>query len=284
MDAKAYAEAIREAVIRSRLRRAGEQLLPSRLVEMLPERENEYGIVPGPNDTLPERRAVVAARARAARGNSVINLTNSLRELLGDDFVRLKLRDKNDSGESVDYPTNLGDQPMNLQRPDVPLKLVNLVDPVVTLGTTLSVRYRITGLNRLPLHSDLLAVGDQVVVSPETLGLEERVTVTASREDEDATLHFSAVFTKPHDAGCFGTTQPFPLWTTTRRQIFIVLKAAAAVDPETRRKVHELMAKIARGVTQWMIVAETIVSGFSTFGPFTLDQSPLSATPFSSEI
>jgi hypothetical protein len=44
------------------------------------------------------------------------------------------------------------------------------------------------------------------------------------------------------------------------------------------------MSRIARGVTQWAIVAETTVDGFSTFGPFVLDSSPLSATPLSSEV
>lgn len=283
MDAKAYAEAIREAVIRMLLRRAGEQLLPSKLVDMLPVREAEYGVVPGPNDSIATRRAVLVARAKVPRGSSLINMNNALRDLLGDDFVRIKTREADDPSESVDWPTNLGDQPMNLQRPDVPLKLVRLLDPVVTLGTELTIQYELASGPALLTRAQELAAGDVLVVSPETLGMEERVTVIAAGQSEGPNF-LRAIFTKAHDAGCLGTTQPFPMWTTTRRTILIVLKAAAAIDPEKRRKVHELMARIARGVTQWSIVQETFVGPISTFGPFVLDQSPLDATPFTTEV
>ena len=61
-DAWCYATAIAFAVAHLTLIHAGLQISPLCVFEYLADRENEWQIVPGPNDTILQRRAVLASR------------------------------------------------------------------------------------------------------------------------------------------------------------------------------------------------------------------------------
>ena len=57
-------------------------------------------------------------------------------------------------------------------------------------------------------------------------------------------------------AGVTFTNMPFPLWGSTKRFNLVVVDAIAAADPETRRKINELLARMVRTVSTWNIVQE----------------------------
>jgi len=72
------------------------------------------------------------------------------------------------------------------------------------------------------------------------------------------------------------TTAPFPYWVSSKRHNVIVLKAAAAADPEKRRQVNELLGRMLRGVSTWDIAAES-TPGHA--GPFKVGEGLLGVTP-----
>jgi hypothetical protein len=270
------------------MHRAARQRLPKYVLELLPAMEDEYGLVPGPRDSIAQRQAAFAAAKLLPGGASRVNVENALRTLLGDAFVAYRTTK---SSEIVNYPTNCGDSPMNLQLPSVPRRLIRIKSSVSTgaqvvsydaLDDTTSIIVVPTQDGGRKVHSQTLLVGDVLVVQPETLGQAERVTVTAvgvdtagSSPGQFAHRTFTATFAKSHDVDCVATTQPFPWWTSTQRQSLIVLTTEAATDPETRRKVNELMHRIARDVSTWAI---TDGSPTVTNGPFKVGVGKLGVT------
>lgn len=269
VEASIFAKAMglaRSAVL---IQHAWEQVLPMKALEMLPVREREYGLAPGPNDTIGQRRRAVAARKLLPLGCSRTNVENALRTLLGSDFVAYR---PTTVDEMVSWPAALGAVEMNLQPPSVRRKLVTLSASVASLGVPLTVPYALLAGPPPPPPVDLpgpagLSVGDVLTVDPGRLGLEEAVAVTAVG---GGTL--TATFTKAHDSGAIGTTMPFPNWQSSKRHSLIVISAAAAIDPEKRRKIHELMQRIARGVSTWSITDNS--------GPFLVGVSRIGVTPF----
>jgi hypothetical protein len=104
------------------------------------------------------------------------------------------------------------------------------------------------------------------------VGIEERVTILAV----DTTAKTVAInATIPHGFDVVGFTHPYPAWRSTKRHSLVVLSVSAAADPEKRRKVNELMQRMARTVSTWDICAG---SGSSTTGPFTVGGGLLGIT------
>ncbi len=263
-EAWCYATAKRMGHLRYLLEHAGRQIDPTCVSEMMADREREYGIIPGPLDTMPTRRATLAARKMLSRGARRESVEDALRTILGSAFVAYRVTSP---GEILAWPTSLGDQPMNLQIPSVPRKLVRITSTVsIGLGAPQSVTYATVD----PV-SGTLAVGDHVVVDPEISGITETVTVAAA-----TSTTFTATFNNAHTGGFLGSTSPYPLWVSNQRDSLIIITALTALDPETRRKVNELMQRMARGISTWSIVQQTSTNGA---GPFVLDTSPLDATP-----
>ena len=264
-EATCYARALRLGHIRYLLEHAGKQIDPSCLDEMLADREHEYGIVPGPNASMPARRGTVAARKLLPRGARREAVEDALRSLLGAAFVAYRTTHPS---EIVNWPVGLGDQPQNLVLPTVPRKTARTVNPImIGLGSAQSVNC--AGVDP---RDNAFVVGDVVTVEPEILGITEVVTVIDANQDG-----FTAVFNNPHSPGCLVTTAPYPLWTGSQRASLIIVKPTYAIDPETRRKVDELMQRIARGVSTWCVVQETTPT---QAGPFLIGHSPIGATPF----
>ncbi len=133
------------------------------------------------------------------------------------------------------------------------------------------------------LAEQLVIPGDVLCVDPGNLGLVERVTVTAAAGEGD-TRTLTAVFRKPHSVGVYATDGPVPLWSNSKRHVLVVVTAAAAVDTDLVRRVHELFRRIMRAPTTWAIVQPT-TPGAGTVGPFTIGStagSPLGAVPVES--
>lgn len=265
MDGWCYALAMQLAEARLTLQHAGLQIYPPCVTEMMADREAEYGIVPGPNDTIETRRMVLAARELLPRGARREAVIDALQTLLGAAFVWYRTTKP---AEIDIWPANLGDQPQNLQLATVPRKRLSITQPIsIHLGVPQSVSYALADT-----AEPAVLVGDSIVVEPEILNLTETVRVTAVTP-----THFTATFNQVHNSGCSANTAGFPMWVSNQRDDLIIVSAAAGIDPETRRKINDLLERILRAVSTWAILQVTS-PGFA--GPFKLDVSPMNATPF----
>lgn len=240
--------------------------------ELLPALEEEFGLRPGPEDTLRQRRAALLAAMRVALGSRRNVLEQALSDLLGDDYIGIHVHS---TADVVIWPAALGDSPMLLALPDAPRKLVSLPFAVSTgLGAPQLVAYEPVDPIAGDLSEGTLVPGDQVVVGVDNLGLAETVFVEAVEEpvDEDDYPKMQVTLDNPHDPGALCASMPFPAWGSSQRHVFVVLDEAAALDAETRRKTHELMARAVTGVTTWSI---SPASAPFQAGPLTLDDPVL---------
>lgn len=271
-EAWCYAEALGTARAAVCQESAALQNLPDWVDELLPVREDEYGIRPAWNATFSER--VDEYRRRMVRpGTWTANaITALLSELLGTDFIAYR---PTPVAEAARFPTLCGTTPMNLQAPTVARKIVRLLRPVSSTGLQ-PVLYEVVALpaDAVSTASTNLVPGDALVVEPEIEGIAERVTVTAVTTSPAT---FSASFSKAHTDGCLAFTQPFPHWVSTKRHSLVVLTPEAAVDPAKRRVVDMWMRRMVRASSTWDIVssADEIVTD-----SFSIGVSPLGATAF----
>jgi hypothetical protein len=274
-DCFAYAFALGVARGATLLERAFGQMLPTRVTDLLGAQEEEYGLIPSPSASITARRRALAARMLLPGGAGRLNMEHALTALLGARFIAYRTTAP---AERAVWPPALGSAPQNLVDPATARKLLHLSPAIsIALGAPQTVPY--VPVDPLPgagtRHT--LALGDHVVVEPELLARAEVVTVSTLGTDAAGAPTFTAVFHQAHEPGCWATTNSFPMWTSTQRFSLVVVEALAALDPEVRRQVHELMDRIARGVSTWAIVQAT---GPTQAGPFRLDMSPLNATPF----
>lgn len=261
-EASAYARAMSLGRARYTLERAGNQSDPLKATEILPNLEQDYDVRPPLSAGLFERRTFLAAQYRLPRGGVYTNVRAALQTLLGTDFLAYRLLG---DAEAVDYPTNpLTSVEVNAQRVEVPGRFLKLTQPMISTGLVWADYENLDTTAGDVLIND----GDVVMVQPENSGLAERVTVTQV-QGASSTRQFRAIFTKPHDVGAIVTTANWPYWWSTKRFALIVLKAASALSADKRRQVNELMAKLARGVSQWAIVQPS-PPGATTVGPLTL--------------
>jgi hypothetical protein len=275
MRAFCYASAMNAARVRYTLEHAGYQLDPLKIVEMLPLREAEYGLVPPPNDGIDARRAALAARMLAPKGGDFNNIKNALLTLLGDEFVQYVVTQYADA---VLYPAAIGDQPMNLVTPTRQPRLLSLPNAISTgLGAAQWVRYDEVELPPVPevdAQPQQVYKGETYVVDPGNNLAIERIEVLDVREVSPGLPELRATFTKAHSSGTLCTNMPFPLWASTKRANLVVVSALAAADAETRRKINELLTRVVRAVSTWNIVQES-PSTPNTTGIFTVGESPL---------
>jgi hypothetical protein len=267
LGAHIYAESIMEALARAKLKRAGQQDTAERIYDLIADREAEYGITPGAGESVADRKKVLAPRMLLPGGAGLINVENALRALLGDDFIAVRATQ---AAERVAAPPAIGDQPMNLQTPDVPRHIIRLVTAITTgLGSPQAVQYQMVDDSSAFFHVPIA-----FCVEPEAPGQTETVVVTA----RDVETGIVATFNKTHAAGAIATSQPMPIWQSNQRDCLVVLTPSAAADPEKRRQTHDLMGRLARGVSTWSIVAGD--GSPLMAGPFIIESSPLNATPF----
>lgn len=271
-EAHLYADAMTFAAARATLRRAANQNRPTLAVELLPNLEEDFGVIPGPNDTIVQRQDAVAAKKKRNRGTRREAVVDALRTALGSDFLAYAPV----KSTSYVFPNPvLATSPVNAVRADVASKIVKLGDYVTALGAPLWVAYE-----NLDPSADAVSLlkGDVVMVEPNVSLHAEKVTVAAVRV-VGTTRELQATFTKPHTKGGVVTTQNWPNQISYARHVFVVLTAAAAIDPQKRRKADEVMHRHVKGSTSWSVVQATSSTATTvTIGPTTVS-SPIGAVP-----
>ena len=263
-EASIYARAIACGSVRVTVRHGFSQRRPKRAVEFLPALERQFGLVPGRDESLDERRAAVAARKRIARGSRRENLENSLRTLLGAAYVGLRVEPAATTpGLFPASPGNVGawDSPVTLAR------FFRLVD-AVSFITTATVRYE-----NVLADGALVGVGERFCVEPENASNAEAVTVLAATTTAPFTM--TAAFTRSHDVGGIFRSHA-PAWQSFRRSVTVVVTHPAALDAAVRRRIDALMRRIVRGTTIWSIAYP---SATATLGPFTVGSSEIGLVP-----
>lgn len=296
VEASMYARAMAFGRTAFALERAADQAYPATITELIPTREAEYGVVPGPLDSIADRRATLAAARLLPRGATITAIEDAFATLLGDDFLGVRATPW---PEAVNYPTNLGDQPMNLQTTSVERKFIRVLD-AVTLGGPgyFTLRYEALDPNEPTVDEtqfDItkqiprtqLLVGDVLTLDSENATRTEVVTVQAvdiQFSDGDvlndpAYRRFSATISNTHGAGFSATTIPFPLWASTKRHYLIVLTETAALDAEKRRKADELAARIFSCVATWSVAGGVVSGGSGVAGPFKVGEGLIGITP-----
>ncbi len=267
LDCLAFALARVLARVRQRQRQLDGERLALTSYELLAALEEEYGLHPDQDDTIAQRQTALLAAVKPVPGSVRPELEDALIQLVGfDNYVGIHLRSQPD-GEVDIWPANLGDSPQLLAEATIPRKLVRIVQSISAgLGSPQAVLYEPID----PTAEDgehTLFKYDQIVIEPENLGQAETVEIT-DLGTSGGVATFTATFNKSHDDQCLGASMPFPAWGSSQRHIFVVLKQAAAIDAEVRRKVHVLMARFVTGVTTWSICpeSETLFAGPWTLG------------------
>ncbi len=156
------------------------------------------------------------------------------------------------------------------------------IDTIFSVLTGYAMEVAYENWNRSLVEISLVA-GDLLCVDPGNWGLAESVVVAGSSGSR-ADRTFRAVFHRPHSANVYATTGPMPLWSNSKRHALVVVKEAAAVDPATVARIHDLFGRMMRGPTTWAIVQPT-TPGAATVGPFVIGDatgSPLGAVPIES--
>lgn len=277
-----FAFALSRVVAKAQLRqhKLDRERLAAGAWELLPALEDEFGLFPAPDDSIQTRRSALAAAMRSALGSRRTELEQGLADLLGADYVGLHVH----STADVDiYPATLGDSPMLLALPETPRKIVSLPYSVSTgLGALQYLAYE--PIDPLPEDGadNTLTAGDQIVIGVDNLGLAETVTIDSVEDPGDGETYplMRVLVNNPHGPGTLCAAMPFPAWSSSQRHIFVVLAETAALDADTRRKVHEHMARTVTGVTTWSI---SPVNASGGAGPLTLDDAVfgrLDMTPF----
>lgn len=247
VDAVIFANSIVLARAKEVAEAAALQRLPQHVSFLMPQREAEYGIVPSPDATMKDRAEEYARRFRAVQSTNKVSTEDALREVLGSDFLKLHIVAATDA-VTLSQVDGLD---INYQLPLVNRKFIRLESAVSTgLGVAQFVFFSFVLTSTSALTVNELVAGDQLMVEPGALGLAEKVTVTKVKENA-----FEAVFTKPHSAKSLCTTMPYPGWATTKRHATIIVTEEAALNPEKRRVVDQLMRIYARDTSTWDIAA-----------------------------
>lgn len=245
IEAKTFARAILLGCARAQNQAANNQRIPSRVHDKLPTWEKDYGIVVDPSWTPDTRREVLSARVLLMHGSREEALFTELSAILGTDLYKIRATQPSERvlWPSPD-PTGIGTFPAM----DAQLVFGRILDPVAAPGSV-QVRFEAVG--------DLYpTVGQKLCFEPEVNVLTEAATVTALARSvaglENPDL-LTATFTKAKDANSWFASA-MPLWQSSQRVLQIIVKPAAAANVETRRKVHEAMARHCKTTTEWEII------------------------------
>lgn len=272
VEAKAYASAIAIGCARATIRRGLNQRNPSKAHDRIPTLERDRGIV-APADASPDqRRAVLAAREALVHGSREEALTTDLRAVLGTRLVRLRATAAGERVVWPSFPSGVGAYP----KADAPLTFGQILDPIVHMLVPVTVRFAVLGGGSPP------KVGQQITIEPDNNLQAEAVTVAGldySATALPASLGgmpdlLTVTCSWPKDAGA-RFHSAFPILTSTQRELQVIVTTAAARDPETRRQVHEVMARHCKTSTRWQII-ET--ANNTTTGPWVVAVARVGAT------
>lgn len=247
-EAWVYATAKMLARARDKKEQAANQYDPTKVDDMLPVREDTYGLVPGRLATLAQRRAALAAKYLLPQGAKLTAANAALTAALGSDFLYYRTTKRS---EIATFPASPGNSGI-FQRALTPPKVIQM-GSISVLNQAIHISYA----PLVPHAGFELVPGEELLASVNNIGLCEKVTVLSATGST-----FEAVFTKSHDTDDIGTTGHFPFWKSSQCHVTIIVTPAAAHDPEKKRKVHDIMAEMSRGWVTWDICPST--NGTST--------------------
>lgn len=288
-DAKVWATACALARWLATAQRLERQISADTVLELLPDREAEFGVIVPAGATLAQRRVALRLAMRRPARATYGALRQALVDLLGASFVELRQLPAWSLVTAPPVPFNGPGLFIHPNPRRVTYKLATSISSPEQMQGQVAVPF--VHLNGQPLSTALaggdgrdlgeslfaegLQVGEKFVVEPGHNVLLERTQVIfvepVAVPGLGETLGLRAPFAHPHHAGALLTNQPYPYLYSNRRHWVVQLTAAAALDPHTRGQVHWLMARTCRGVTTWDVVGSA--------GGFTLGSSPLGATP-----
>lgn len=253
VTAKLYALAIGLASALGTAERAGIQFRPDRALELLPVLEREVGRQPEPNETLTERRRIVAALLRISQGARASNIHSVLSTALGDGFLRYVPSAASDPRPLV--PTDSG----SYAAPGTEKVSVRVTQHILVTGAETEVTYEVIQGSRG------LIAGDKIVINPGDHGRRETVAVSAVGDGT-----FTAEFVGVHTIGTVGIVGRFPSQTNTKRHNTFVLSTQAAISAKARKTANFFAARLLRGVSTWSVSDES--------GPFCVGVGRLGVT------
>jgi hypothetical protein len=266
-EATLYAKAMALGRTMSTLERAGNQRRGATATEMLPNLERDYRIYVPETATLPQRRATVSARQLLVRGGTAQVIRRALTELLGTDFINYLPY----QAEFPPLPEDPTTGPGLFTDPAKPPLLYQFLESVTQIGVPFTFAYQQIG--KAPATP--LAPGNVVVAQPENNVLAEKITITAV-----GTGTATATFARAKEAGAALRIGPFPWWISNVRRSYVIVTEAAAADPNKVREIHEIMSRLARGVSVWNVVTPRTPT---TLGPFRAGdpagRSPIGTVP-----
>jgi hypothetical protein len=255
-----------------KLERGSEQMFARTVYDLLAAHETEHKIVPSPDSSIPQRKRALLAKKRARQGSRPAALGDQLRTLLGSDFVGLHITEPL---ERKVWPAELNDSPMLLVPANIDRKLAtNLLPISIGLGSPHVLPYVAVD----PIFADgrgIFRVGEEVVLEPEILGRCERVKVNAVGTTIISAVTYNTITVTPlnaHEPNCSIALLPYPLWTSTQREIVVVVKPSVIQSASKMRQLHSLLDQVLTGVTTWAVVQESTTG---QVGPFTTDDPVL---------
>ncbi len=241
--ARVYANAMAFGRLKYALERAASQFRPTRVLELLPDLEREYGLIPEATATIPQRRAELVVAAWVARGARRTNVEAILAQLFGADAVEYVTVAIADAVMSTGAPESRG----VYVRPGTPRMAFRLTAAIARVGVAVTVQARlVAGDGPAP------AVGSRIMIDPSDHGRVEAVTVEAATLVGDL-LTLTVTFAKAHVAGTVLATGRHPNIVTNKRHNLFVMGATATRDNRTRRRLHRTAYRLLRGVSTWSI-------------------------------
>lgn len=246
-EAWVYATAMLLGRMRHAVEKAGNQLDPHKIVEMLPVREATYGVIPGRTASIHDRQGSLAAKMLLPQGARYTAVTAVLYSILGSGFLGYRVTQPSELGS---YPTIPGNGPGHWVDPQIPPKVVTLTGTVSRTDIDSTVGYTPTVAGTVVE----IVQGDEVVVSANNIGIAEVVDVISA--DTEAST-FTARFAKSHDVGDVCTTGYFPYWVTNQSHVIVLVTPAVANDADKKRLIHTMMYALMRGWVTWDICPST---------------------------
>lgn len=140
-EAKVFATSKALAAAHVTVQSAGNELKPETSYYLLEKHEKAYKVRPPANSSVVERRLVLGAKQKAARGPRFEALDEGLRAILGDDLTAIRVIT---TDENENWPATPGSGPGIFNRHDTIAKSIRFIDAVArkTNGTLICDQYR----------------------------------------------------------------------------------------------------------------------------------------------
>jgi hypothetical protein len=240
-DALVYAASCGLGLAQLQQEAAAAQDDPNRVSYLLSELEKDYQLYPSPTDSDNARRAALKVRINIARGSTVANVNNGLRDIIGSGFIVAYCRWGGPVDE-CDFPGMGSSNPPYIAPPSSPRRYVKTANRVFAGQQT--VYYDVKSSDGNPI-----TIGDRVTVDPGKHGRHETVTVTAATQ-----YTFTATFTKAHEGGALATTASFPYWGSWACHTIVRVTSDVLDNPTLLAKINEFMDGIMTCVSTWDVV------------------------------